>query len=57
MIYCRETDSGPHVKASTHSALFTGIPTGTIRTNLSISLSILHLLISLPVVLGLIIIS
>ncbi|HUI65337.1 MAG TPA: hypothetical protein VL126_10880 [Bacteroidota bacterium] len=45
------------MKASTHSALFTGIPTGTIRTNLSISLSILHLLISLPVVLGLIIIS
>jgi len=57
MIYCRKTDSGPYVKASLHSALITGIPTGTIRTNLPISLSILHLLISLLLVLGLIIIS
>ncbi|HXX63850.1 MAG TPA: hypothetical protein VEO56_08640 [Bacteroidota bacterium] len=45
------------MKASIHSALSTGIPTGTIRTNLSISLSILYLLISLLAVLGLIIIS
>lgn len=51
------TFAGIHVEANTHSAASIGSPSGVLRTSVSVSLSILHLLISLPIVLGLIIIS